>query len=313
MLPYTGAKVVVTGGAGFMGSHVVEELLKQGATVTVLDDLSTGKKHYIEHLLPQVRFIEGSILNERILRKAFHGAEYVFHFAALSSVQKSIEDPIKSHEVNVTGTFKVFYVASEKKIKRVVYASSGAVYGRTEIVPISEDTMPKPETPYAAHKVIMEQYASVFTRLFGLDTVGLRFFNVYGPRQRGDGDDIPAFTAFVERIKGGGAPTIYGDGTATRDFISVHDATRASVEAMIKPGITGEIINIGSGKETTLLDLIALVNAHMHTTIEPVFGPERRGDIHASAADIRKAQSLLGFTATVSLEQGIDELVSAKA
>lgn len=305
--------MVVTGGAGFMGSHIVEELLKQGATVTILDDLSSGKKQHIEHLLPQVRFIEGSILNERVLRKALHGAQYVFHFAALSSVQQSIEDPIKSHEVNVTGTFKVFYVASEKKIKRVVYASSGAVYGRSEMVPIAEDTMPKPETPYAAHKVIMEQYASVFTRLFGLDTVGLRFFNVYGSRQRGEGDDIPAFTAFIERIRSGGAPTIYGDGTATRDFISIHDAVRASLEAMVKPGITGEIINVGTGKETTLLDLVALINAHMHTAIEPVFGPERRGDIHASAADIRKAQNVLGFTATVSLEQGIDELVAAQS
>lgn len=311
MLSFTGVKVVVTGGAGFVGSHLVEALLKEGATVVVLDDFKTGRKENIEHILPQIKLVEGSILNERILRKAFHGAQYVVHLAAAVSVPQSIEDPIESHETNVTGTLKVLYVAKEKKIRRVVYASSCAVYGRTDVVPISEEATPRPESPYAGHKLMMELYASVFTKLYGLDTVGLRYFNVYGPRQTGEGGYAAVLPKFIERMKIDAAPTIYGDGTATRDFVSVHDVVDANMKALLTPGIAGEVMNIGSGRETSLLDLVASINAQRGIKIEPIFSPERPGDIHSSCADIRKAQKLLGFTPSMSLEQGLEEMLSA--
>ena len=299
MNTFEGTRVLVTGGAGFIGSHLVEALVHSGALVTVLDDLSTGKRENLSSVEGQITFIEGSILDAEKLSRAMEGVAYVVHLAAFVSVPGSVLDPLKSHEINVTGTLRVLLNARDHKVRRVVCASSSAVYGSTEMLPCEESAPYDPESLYATQKMFGEEYAKLITRLFGVETVRLRFFNVYGPRQNPEGGYAAVIPVFAAHAKKGKTATIYGDGNATRDFVYVGDVANALILAIAAPDISGSVMNVASGTETTITELARLLN------VRTVNAPAREGDIMRSVAEVARAEDALGFRAQVSLKDGL--------
>lgn len=282
-------KIIVTGGLGFIGSHLVERLSEDNLVV-VIDDQSTGTVENVKHLnLSKIDTNLGDITSIN-LDEIFDGSDYVFHEAAVTSVQKSVDDPFKTNEVNITGTLKVLEAAKNVSVKKVVIASSSAVYGDTESLPLSENEPVNPLSPYAVGKTAGELYCNVFSEIYGLPTVSLRYFNVFGPRQDPNSEYAAVIPIFIDKILKNESPIIYGDGEQSRDFVSVKHVVDANIRAA-KSKLTGPF-NIGLGKSTTINQLLETLNEIMGTDIKPVYEKERPGDIKYSLADISKAKSL---------------------
>jgi UDP-glucose 4-epimerase len=301
-------RVIVTGGAGFIGSHIVQVLIEREWEVIILDNLSSGKLKNIEPFLNKssVKFIEGSVTNPILLRDIFGGVDYVFHQAAIPSVPKSIENPISSHDTNVTGTLNVLIAARDNKIKKVVFASSSSIYGDSPVMKKQEDMIGNPQSPYAASKFAAECYCNVFTRVYGLPTVCLRYFNVYGPNQDPNSEYAAVIPSFIQKILEGKPPVIFGDGLQSRDFIFVRDIARANLLA-VESGAVG-VFNIGTGVSVSLNSLSELMIKIIGTNVEVKHENPRPGDIRHSLADIFKAQEF-GFMPNYQLEFGLMETI----
>jgi len=302
-------KVIVTGGAGFIGSHLVQELLKHGHQVIILDNLSTGRLSNIEFLLDDknVAFVQGSLNNLPLLRRLFSGTDFVFHQAAVPSVPRSIKDPRTSHHANATGTLNVLLAARDNGVKKVIFASSSSVYGDTPTLPKVEDMAPNPQSPYAVTKLAAENYCRVFERVYGLKTVCLRYFNVYGPRQDPGSLYAAVIPLFINSALDGKSPVIFGDGEQTRDFTYVKDVVTANIMAAESPA-TG-IFNIGTGSRVTINQLAKLIIKIVgDSKIKVVHRKVRPGDILHSLADISRAGSF-GYRPRYTLEEGLREVV----
>lgn len=301
-------KVIVTGGAGFIGSHLAEELVNRGYHVVILDDLSTGKRGNIEALLKgeDVKFIQGSITDLRLLQGLFQNVDYVFHQAAIPSVPRSIEAPIASHEANVTGTLNVLLAARDNGVGKVIYASSCAIYGNTQTLPIREDAPTHPLSPYAVTKLAGEYYCQVFHQVYGLPTVCLRYFNVYGPRQDPDSQYAAVIPRFISRALKGEPPIIYGDGEQTRDFTFVKDVVEANILMAVSEA-TG-IFNFASGGSVSINRLAEAIIEFSGNALGPTHEAPRPGDIRHSLADISRAKSF-GYGLKWSLEEGLKETI----
>lgn len=304
-------RVLVTGRAGFIGSHLVDELMSRGFDVVVLDDLSSGKRDNLSQHLgkPSFALVEGDVRNSADVRKALDGVDTVFHLAAIVSVDFSVKHPLLVNEVNVDGSLNVLSESLKAGVKRFVYASSCAVYGDPVQLPISEEHLTRPMSPYAVAKLAAEHYYRVFCEVYGLETVCLRFFNVYGPRQA-IGPYSGVITKFVDGIKRGKNPIVYGDGGQTRDFVFVRDVIDACLRAMRRKNCVGEVINVGTGVETSINKLAnvltELFNLH---NIEFVYAEPRAGDIRRSYADLSKAERMLGYKPKASLKEGLTILL----
>ena len=309
----THRSVLVTGGAGFIGSHLVDRLVAKGYNVRVLDNLSTGHLANVRRHLGRRRFqlIRGDITSPSALRRALEGVEVVFHEAARSSVPQSIANPLVTNQTNTTGTLMLLEASAKRGVDRLIYASSSSVYGEQGRRPIREDSIPKsPLSPYAVSKVAAEQYCLAFHRLGKLDTVCLRYFNVYGPRQRYS-PYSGVMTIFANRLRKNRAPIIYGDGKQTRDFVSVHDVVEASMLATSSEKAAGEIFNVGTGTRTTINELARMIiEASRKRSLRPIHTRPRPGDVRHSCADIAKARRMLRYSPTVALEDYVKSLVA---
>ena len=308
--------ILVTGGAGFIGYNIVENLLKQGVkSVRVLDNLVTGKKENIQEFIDNnnnLEFMYGDIANLEICRKAVKDMDIICHQAAIGSVPRSIADPLTSHIANVNGFLHILIAAKEEGIKRVVYASSSSVYGDHPVLPKVEENTGNVLSPYAATKAIDELYAQVFTRCYNMEIIGLRYFNIFGPKQDPNGAYAAVIPKFIQLMRNGEKPVINGDGSFSRDFTYVDNAVQANILALTTDNIMcfGEALNIGAGGQSTLLELISAINNELKSTIDPLFGPERVGDIPHSNADISKAKNMLDYGPKISFEEGIKLLIN---
>lgn len=302
---------LVTGGAGFIGSHLVDHLLEQGEDVRVLDDFSSGKIENVRRHLDKIDLIEGSVADPETVRRATDGADYVLHHAAIASVINSIEDPLSSNDANLTGTLNVLIAARDAGVRRVVLATSAAVYGDLPGLPKTEEMPTQCLSPYALHKLAGEGYCRLFTSLYGLETVGLRYFNVFGPRQDPNSQYAAVIPKFLTRMLKGTPPTIFGDGLQSRDFTYVSNNVDANLLACRTPGIAGEVFNIACGESFNLLDLVAGLNDVLGTSIEPVFEPARSGEVKHSVAGISKARERLGFSPSISFREGLEKLAAS--
>jgi len=302
-------RVVVTGGAGFIGSNLAEELATSN-NVIIIDDLSTGRKENTASLLNKdnVKFIQGSILDAKLLQKFFRGIDFVFHLAALPSVPRSVQDPLTTNEVNITGTLNVLIAARDNTVKKVVYASSSSVYGDTPTLPKREDMLPNPQSPYALTKLVGEHYCRIFHQIYRLPTICLRYFNVYGPRQNPDSQYAAVIPRFIARVLRGNPPIIYGDGEQTRDFTYVKDVIQANMIAA-QYDATG-IFNIGRGEGNSINKLAETIINVMEKDLQPVYEPPLPGDIEHSLADISKAKKM-GYSPEFSLEIGLKETIES--
>jgi len=303
------SKVIVTGGAGFIGSNLAEELAQRGNHVIVIDNLSTGNPENIQSITKagQVDFIEGSITDLSLMQKSFSGVDYVFHQAALPSVPRSIEDPETTDSVNITGTLNVLIAARDNAVKKLVYASSSSVYGDTPTLPKTEDMIPNPLSPYAVTKLTGEYYCQVFTKIYNLKTVCLRYFNVYGPRQDPNSAYAAVIPLFINNVLSGKSPVIFGDGEQTRDFTFVKDVVEANIQAA-ESDVTG-IFNLGNSQRVTINELTKLIrNIAKRSDVKPIFDKPRPGDIVHSLADTSKAKAF-GYDPRYTLEQGLKETV----
>ena len=300
------ATCLVTGGAGFIGSHLVEALTAAGRTVRVLDNLSTGLPENLAHISPAPELIRGSVTDPAAVAGAIAGCETVFHLAALASVAKSIEDPLASHAACATGTLTVLDAARQTGVRRVVYAASASAYGgASDPAGQDENTPLVALSPYAAAKLAGELYAEAFAHTYGLETVRLRFFNVFGPRQRADSPYSGVIAIFAALLAAGRTPTIHGDGLQSRDFVYVSDVTRALVLAADTPGVSGRVYNVGTGGSVNLLELIAELNAALGTSAVPAHGPTRAGDVRHSRAKIDRLRADLGYAPAVPFAEGL--------
>lgn len=300
------AQFLVTGGAGFIGSHIVDELLQRGHTVRVLDNFATGKRENLAHCRERIELVEGDIRDLGMCARACAGIDFVLHQAALGSVPRSVADPLTSHEVNVTGTVKMLIAARDAGVKRFVYAASSSTYGDHPGLPKIEERIGNPLSPYAVTKYADELYARVFGRCYGLETVGLRYFNVFGPRQDPFSQYAAVIPLFVSALLRGAAPTINGDGEQTRDFTFVENAVQANLLACSAPAeAVGEVFNVACGERTSLNHLYGRLQELLGTRIAPVYGPARAGDVRDSLADIGKAERLLGYRGEMKFDAGL--------
>ncbi len=303
------AVYLVTGGAGFIGAHIAEVLSRRGESVRVFDNFTTGKRANLAHL-SDVEVIEGDIRDAAMVCQAMAGADYVIHQAALVSVTQSMADPAATHDVNVTGTLNLLKAAREESVKRFVLASSCAVYGDNADLPLKEMSAPRPLSPYAASKLIGEVYCQMFHRAYGVPTVCLRYFNVYGLRQDPNGEYAAVIPKFLQRIMQGLPPTIYGDGLQTRDFVHVSDVVRANLLACEREEAVGQVFNVASGREVSLLELVDTLNELCHTHFTPRLEPARTGDIRHSRGDGTRLAIELGFQPAISLMAGLQQTLS---
>jgi len=308
--------VLVTGGAGFIGSNITETLLNNGVKfVRILDNLKTGKMENIQFLLDKfenVEFMYGDIANLEDCRKAVKDIDVITNQAALGSVPRSINDPLSSHIANVNGFLNLLIAAKEEGIKRVVYASSSSVYGDHPVLPKVEENTGNVLSPYAATKAIDEIYAGVFSRCYGMECVGLRYFNIFGPRQDPNGAYAAVIPKFIDLMKNGKQPNINGDGSFSRDFTYVENAVQANILGLTTHNeeCFGTAFNIGAGGQTSLLELIKVIQKGLDCNIEPTFGANRPGDVPHSNADISKARNMLGYDPKVSFEEGMDKYIN---
>ncbi|MDZ4659459.1 MAG: SDR family oxidoreductase [Bythopirellula sp.] len=298
--------VLVTGGAGFIGSHIATTLVERGDAVRVLDNLDTGSRENLAHLGGKVEFVEGDVTDPQAVARAVEGVEIVFHQAALASVPRSVAAPLDTNAVCVAGTLNVLLAARQSGVRRVVYAGSSSAYGNDPTRSKSERIVPAPLSPYAAAKLAAEGYCRAFTETYGLETVTIRYFNVFGSRQDPDSEYSAVIPIFVSLMLQGKRPTIYGDGLQSRDFTFVSDIVRGNLLAAAAQGVAGQVINVATGKQFTLLDLVASINRVLGTKIEPVFADPRPGDVRESLADISLARKLLKFEPQVSFDEGLE-------
>ncbi len=307
-------KYLVTGGAGFIGSHIVSALLEQGATVRVLDNFSTGKRENIEALTKQfgrdqLEIHEGDVRDATHVGEAVSGVEVIFHEAAFVSVPQSMDEPQECLDVNITGTSLLFDAARKAGVRRAVVASSAAVYGESDAFPLVEETPLMPKSPYAVSKRVDEMYAEMFTNSFNFEVAALRYFNVYGPRQRPDSMYAAAVPIFARRVLDGKPITVYGDGGQTRDLINVHDIVHANIAASEHPDAAGKVFNVCTGIETKLLDLLDVLYTLFPDAPRHEFAAPRAGDIYRSVGSPQRAMDVMGYKAQVSLEDGLKEVV----
>ncbi len=300
------AKYLVTGGAGFIGSHLVEELLRRGESVQVADNFSTGKRTNVP---AGVDVFDGDVADEAFAARAVAGCDYVLHQAAIPSVPRSVAEPVATNRANVDGTLAILVAARDAGVKRVVFAGSSSVYGNSAVLPKREDMRPSPMTPYALQKLVSEQYCQMFSELYGLETVTTRYFNVFGPRQQPGSPYSGVISLFIEALATGQAPKIHGDGRQTRDFTYVGDVVRGVLAAATTPGVSGEVFNVAVGGRISLLELVGTLQRLLRSNVEPILGPAREGDVRDSQADIVKARQKLKFEPQVSLEDGLRETV----
>ena len=300
---------LVTGGAGFIGSHLCEELVRRGARVRVVDSLITGKRQNLAHL-PQVEFLEGDLADIDVARRAVHGIEYVLHQAAIPSVPRSVEDPLTSNRANIDASVNILVAARDANVKRLVYAGSSSAYGNSEVLPKVETMPAAPLSPYALQKLVAEQYCQMFTTLYGFETVTIRYFNVFGPRQDPSSPYSGVISLFISALCAGRRPTIYGDGEQTRDFTYVTNVVDGVLRACHAPGASGEVINVATAGRISLNQLFAIVKREVGSSLEPNYSNPRAGDVRHSQADISKAQRLLGYTPIVSFEDGLGRTVT---
>lgn len=297
---------LITGGAGFVGSHIATALVDAGARVRVVDDLSTGYLKNLRHIESKVDFIEGSVGDAAILGRALSDVELVFHQAAIPSVPRSVDRPIESHDASVNATFALLLAARDQKVRRVVYAASSSAYGDQPELPKREDMKPAPLSPYAVGKLVGEYYGQVFTNVYGLETVSLRYFNVFGPRQDPGSQYSGVISRFMSALVNGEQPIIYGDGGQSRDFTFVSNVVDANMRAAESPNAVGKVMNVANGRQVTLNELLEIMkNVTGKSAAAARYEPVRIGDVRHSLADISLARSLLGYEPTVGLEEGL--------
>ncbi len=295
---------LVTGGAGFIGSHLTEELVRRGHRVRVVDSLITGHRRNIAHI-PGVEFLEGDLAEAGVAERAVQGVDYVLHQAAIPSVPRSVKDPVTSHRANVDASLNLLVAARDASVKRLVYAGSSSAYGNTPTLPKHEDMPAHPLSPYALQKLVSEQYCQMFTALYGLETVTIRYFNVFGPRQDPGSPYSGVISLFASALLDGRQPNIYGDGEQTRDFTYVANVVDGVLRAVEAPGAAGEVINVATGGRISLNELLLTMNGIVDSHIEAVYKEARAGDVHDSQADISKARTLLGYAPIVPLNEGL--------
>ncbi|HSK09011.1 MAG TPA: SDR family oxidoreductase [Vicinamibacterales bacterium] len=300
---------LVTGGAGFIGSHLAEELVRRGERVRVVDNLVTGKRQNLAHL-PGVAFLEGDLADLDVARRAADGVNYVLHQAAIPSVPRSVSDPVTSNRANIDATLNVLVAARDAGVSRVVYAGSSSAYGNTPTLPKHEEMPTGPLSPYALQKLVGEQYMAMFTRLYGLETVTTRYFNVFGPRQDPSSPYSGVISLFIRAILEGRPATIYGDGGQTRDFTYVANVVDGVLRACHTPGIGGEMMNVATGGRISLNTLLATVAGLVGRPAGAIYQDERAGDVRDSQADISKARRLTGYEPSVSLEDGLQRTIA---
>lgn len=296
---------VVTGGAGFIGSHTVEELLRRGETVVVLDDLSSGREDNLADFRSKISFIKGSVTDLDTVRKAVQAADYVIHLAARTSVPRSVKDPLETNKVNVEGTVNVLVAARDAKVKRVVFAASSSVYGETPTLPKVETMQPAPISPYGVAKYAGELYLQVFGHVYGLENVCLRYFNIFGPRQDPSSPYSGVLAKFCTAFLEGTPPVVFGDGEQSRDFTYVENAVSANLLACTAPNASGKVFNVGTGGRVTLNQTLALLAKLSGAALAAKYEPSREGDIRDSQADISQARELLQYEPTVAYEEGL--------
>jgi UDP-glucose 4-epimerase len=301
-------RYLVTGGAGFIGSHLVEELLRRGHAVRIADNFSTGRRENVP-AHASCELIEGDLTDGAVAGRAVDGCDFVLHQAAIPSVLRSVQDPLTTHAANVDATLQVLLAARDAGVRRVVFAASSAAYGNTAVLPKREDMRPHPLSPYALHKVMGEQYCLLFTSLYGLETVCTRYFNVFGPRQQPGSPYSGVISLFIDALANGRRPHVNGDGRQTRDFTYVADVVAGVLACCEAPNVAGEIINVAAGGRVSLLDLVRTLQVILGTSLDPEFGPVRDGDVRDSQADIFKARKLLGFEPGVAFEDGLRQTV----
>ncbi|HPG38204.1 MAG TPA: SDR family oxidoreductase [bacterium] len=307
------ALYLVTGGAGFIGSNIVEELVRRGEKVRVLDNFATGKRENLVPFMEKIELIEGDIRSYHIVREAVQGVDFILHQAALPSVPRSIKDPITTNEVNVTGVLHILDAAKDAKVKRVVFASSSSIYGDVDVLPKTEDMLPRPLSPYAVSKYSGERYCQVFNKLYGLETVCLRYFNVFGPRQDPSSQYSAVIPKFIKTIKSGESPVIFGDGEQSRDFTFIENVVQANLLACEKSDedITGEVFNIACGKRVTVNEMVKSIKKLLNSDVEIKYNKQRMGDVKHSLANIGKAQQFLGYRVLVDFNEGLKRLIQS--
>jgi len=301
---------LVTGGAGFIGSHIAEALVKRGDRVRVLDNLITGRRENLSLIADEIEFIEGDIRDYTTTLRAAQGANVIFHQAAVPSVPRSVAEPALNHDINVNGTFNVLMAAREAGARRVVYAASSSAYGETETLPKREDMQPSPLSPYAAAKLFGEYYCQVFTRVYGLETVSLRYFNVFGPRQDPSSPYSGVISKFITALLKGQSPVIYGDGEQSRDFTYIANVVDANLRAAESNEAIGQVMNLGIGERITLNRLLAELQKVIGANLPARYEETRAGDVRHSLADISRAEELIGYRPLVGLAKGLERTVA---
>jgi UDP-N-acetylglucosamine/UDP-N-acetyl-alpha-D-glucosaminouronate 4-epimerase len=303
------ASYLVTGGAGFIGSHLAEELVARGHHVRVVDSLITGRRTNLDHL-PSVEFLEGDLADPSTCQRAVDGMEFVLHEAAIPSVPRSVQDPVTSNRANIDGSLNLLVAARDAGVKRLVYAGSSSAYGDTPTLPKREDMPANPLSPYALQKFVAEQYCQMFTRLYGFETVTIRYFNVFGPRQDPGSPYSGVISLFATALLAGRQPLIYGDGEQTRDFTYVSNVVDGVLRACEAPSVAGEVINVATGGRISLNELLRTMNRILGTGIQAIYLDGRAGDVKNSQADISKARMLLGYTPHILLEEGLTKTIA---
>jgi nucleoside-diphosphate-sugar epimerase len=305
-----GGRFLVTGGAGFIGSNLASILADQGHPVRILDNFSTGRAQNLAELPEAVEVVRADVRDPDAVRGACRDVEYVLHLAALPSVARSVEDPVATHDVNITGTLNLLLQARDTGVRRVVFASSSSVYGDTPVLPKHEDMPPSPLSPYALSKLAGEQYCRLFYELYGLETFALRYFNVYGPRQDPASDYAAVIPAFIARLRAGESPVIHGDGGQTRDFTFVSDVAAANLCCCHAPAeAAGQVYNVARGDRTSILELAQTIADILETEVQPAFTEARAGDVRDSQADAERARAILGWVPAVTLDDGLRRTV----
>ena len=299
------AHYLVTGGAGFIGSHLVEELVRRGERVRVVDSLVTGHRENLSSVAGRIEFIEGDLADAGVATSAAAGVDYVLHQAAIPSVPRSVAEPVFCHRANVDATLNLLVAARDAGVRRLVFAGSSSVYGNIAVLPTREDLPLDPLTPYALQKLMGEQYLKLFTSLYGLETVSTRYFNVFGPRQDPSSPYSGVISVFIRALLDGRTPTIYGDGEQTRDFTYVANVVDGVLKACHAPGIAGQVINVATGGRVSLNALFATLRSLTGAPVVPAYGPARTGDVRHSQADIGRARAMLGYSPSIEFDEGL--------